>query len=61
MAQAGVDVCFVITGMRQVDAAQGLTESEQRLLAGYRALANADQEIVHRVVGAMASAIKGNE
>ncbi|PRA61156.1 transcriptional regulator [Pseudomonas sp. MYb187] len=61
VAQAGVDVCFVITGMRTVEAAQGLTEPEQRLLARYRSLANADQEIVHRVIGAMASAMSDVE
>ncbi|MDD2060843.1 helix-turn-helix domain-containing protein [Pseudomonas sp. GD03860] len=56
VARVGVDVSFVITGMRKVDTAQELTEPEQRLLTRYRSLASTDQEIVHRVVGAMVSA-----
>lgn len=53
VAGAGVDVRYVITGMRTVDDGASLSESEQRLVAQYRSLAIADQEVVHRIVGAM--------
>lgn len=61
VAQAGVDVCFVITGVRKVDTLGDLTEPEQRLLTDYRSLANADQEIVHRVISAMANTLSDVE
>ncbi|WP_100783132.1 helix-turn-helix domain-containing protein [Pseudomonas donghuensis] len=53
VAGAGVDVRYVITGVRTVDDGASLSEPEQRLLAQYRSLAIADQEVVHRIVGAM--------
>jgi transcriptional regulator with XRE-family HTH domain len=53
VATQGVDVRYVITGIRSVDDGVWLGEAEQRLLARYRALAVSDQEIVQRVVEAM--------
>ncbi|WP_335927393.1 helix-turn-helix domain-containing protein [Pseudomonas sp. R32] len=53
VAGAGVDVRYVITGVRTIDGGASLNEPEQRLLAQYRSLAIADQEVVHRIVGAM--------
>ncbi|WP_318196218.1 MULTISPECIES: helix-turn-helix transcriptional regulator [Pseudomonas] len=53
VAAAGVDVRYVITGVHAIDAGTSLSEPEQRLLAQYRSLAVPDQEVVHRIVGAM--------
>lgn len=53
VATQGVDVRYVITGVRSVDDGASLGEAEQRLLARYRSLAVSDQEIVQRVVEAM--------
>nr|WP_285865376.1 helix-turn-helix transcriptional regulator [Pseudomonas sp. BGr12]MDL2423969.1 helix-turn-helix domain-containing protein [Pseudomonas sp. BGr12] len=53
VATQGVDVRYVITGVRSVDEGASLSEAEQRLLARYRSLAVSDQEIVQRVVEAM--------
>lgn len=53
---AGVDVLYVLTGERSTSRLQDLSPAEAQLLEQYRTLQDSDQEIVHRVLCAMAMA-----
>ncbi|MBM1191701.1 helix-turn-helix transcriptional regulator [Pseudomonas weihenstephanensis] len=59
VAAAGVDVLYVLTGVRATRAVEGLSSSEERLVSLYRQLTEDDQKAVHRIVGAMAEVPAG--
>ncbi|MBS5840547.1 helix-turn-helix transcriptional regulator [Pseudomonas lundensis] len=53
VAQKGVDILYVVTGVPTPQVVEGFTEVEDKLVNQYRALSQADQEAVDRIVGAM--------
>ncbi|MNQ91502.1 Helix-turn-helix domain protein [compost metagenome] len=56
VAKIGVDVLYVLTGVRLQRAVEQLNEAEERLVQQFRTLSDYDQQAVHRIVGAMAEA-----
>ncbi|WP_454563038.1 helix-turn-helix domain-containing protein [Pseudomonas sp. AIG] len=54
VARAGVDVLYVLTGVRLSPAANELDAAENQLIQQLRTLSEHDQKAVHRIVGAMA-------
>lgn len=53
VAEKGVDILYVITGVATPQVAEGFTATENTLISQYRALPEDDQAAVHRIVGAM--------
>ena len=53
VAQKGVDILYVVTGVPTPRVVEGFTDVEDKLVNQYRALSQADQEAVDRIVGAM--------
>lgn len=53
VAQKGVDILYVVTGVPTPQVVEGFTDVEDKLVNQYRALSQADQEAVDRIVGAM--------
>lgn len=53
VAQRGVDILYVVTGMATPQVVEGFTAVEDKLVNRYRALPQADQEAIHRIVDAM--------
>lgn len=54
IAAAGVDIFYVITGVRSSQASPMLNTPEKQLLDQYRSIPEADQQAIHRIIGAMA-------
>jgi transcriptional regulator with XRE-family HTH domain len=54
VADAGVDVLYIVTGNRQLSAANSLTEEEGAVLAHFRVLPEADRAAMARMAAAMA-------
>ncbi|WP_434707260.1 helix-turn-helix transcriptional regulator [Pseudomonas sp. R1-1] len=54
VARAGVDVLYVLTGVRLSPTANELDAAENQLIQQLRTLSEYDQKAVHRIVGAMA-------
>lgn len=61
VADAGVDVLYIVTGNRQPSAASSLTEEEDAVLAHFRVLPEADRAAMARVSAAMAEMAKRDE
>ncbi len=53
VAEKGVDILYVVTGVATPRVVEGFTEAEDKLVNQYRALPEADQAAVDRIVGAM--------
>ena len=53
VAEKGVDILYVVTGVATPQVVEGFTAAEDTLINQYRALPEADQAAVHRIVGAM--------
>ncbi|WP_019411222.1 helix-turn-helix domain-containing protein [Pseudomonas psychrophila] len=53
VAEKGVDILYVVTGVATPQVVEGFTVAEDKLVNQYRALADADKKAVHRIVGAM--------
>lgn len=54
VAALGIDILYVVTGLRTPALLEGLSLPEERLIRQFRSLSRDDQLSVHRVVGAMA-------
>lgn len=58
----GIDILYVVTGVPTPQVVDGFTVAEDTLINQYRALPEADQAAVHRIVGAMwEQSAKGKE
>ncbi len=53
VAEKGVDILYVVTGVATPKVVEGFTALEDKLINQYRDLPEADQAAVHRIVGAM--------
>lgn len=53
VAQRGVDILYVVTGVLTPQVVEGFTVVEDQLVNRYRTLPQADQEAIHRIVDAM--------
>ena len=53
VAEKGVDILYVVTGVMTPKVVEGFTAAEDELVNQYRALPEADQAAVHRIVSAM--------
>ena len=53
VAEKGVDILYVVTGVATPQVVEGFTALEDKLINQYRDLPEADQAAVHRIVGAM--------
>ena len=53
VAEKGVDILYVVTGVATPKVVEGFTALEDKLINQYRALPDADQAAVQRIVGAM--------
>ena len=53
VAEKGVDILYVVTGVPTPHVVDGSTAAEDNLVNQYRALPEADQATVDRVLGAM--------
>lgn len=58
LADAGYDVLYILTGVRQTPPAESLTVRENCMLANYRALPEEDQAAVQRMTHALAKSVK---
>ncbi|WP_268799051.1 helix-turn-helix domain-containing protein [Pseudomonas huanghezhanensis] len=54
VAALGVDILYVVIGLRTPALLDGLSAPEDKLIQQYRSLSKDDQQSVQRVVGAMA-------
>ena len=55
VAKAGVDVLYVVTGVRgSSTSASGLDPAEELLVDRYRTISDADKAAIDRIIGAMA-------
>ncbi|MBN2974954.1 helix-turn-helix domain-containing protein [Pseudomonas lactucae] len=52
-ALLGLDILYVVTGDATPQVVEGYTAVEDKLVNRYRALPQADQEAIHRIVDAM--------
>ncbi|AOE85852.1 helix-turn-helix domain-containing protein [Pseudomonas sp. TCU-HL1] len=57
----GVDVMYVMTGVRSPRPAEGISVAEEKILENYRALADEDQASVRRLTSALAESIQSNK
>lgn len=53
-AELGFDVLYIVTGLRSVAVVHGLASAESQIIEQYRAIPEADQQAIHRIIGAMA-------
>lgn len=53
VAEKGVDILYVVTGVPTPQVVDGSTAAEDNLVNQYRALPEADQATVDRILGAM--------
>lgn len=53
VAEKGVDILYVVTGMATPQVVEGFTAQEDKLVNQYRVLTEADQAAVNRIVSAM--------
>nr|WP_272880875.1 helix-turn-helix transcriptional regulator [Pseudomonas fragi] len=53
VAEKGVDILYVVTGVPTPQVVYGATAAEDNLVNQYRALPEADQATVDRILGAM--------
>lgn len=60
VAKAGVDVLYIITGIRTPTASNSISSEESHHLKLYRSLDARDREAVERLVSALAATAKGN-
>ena len=62
VAEKGVDILYVVTGVATPQLVEGFTVAEDKLVNQYRVLPEADQAAIHRIVGAMwEQSAKGKE
>lgn len=61
VAAVGIDVMYVLTGVRDVSSSGDLTPGESRVLANYRALPEKDQASVRRLTDALAQSLGETE
>ncbi|MGR1216554.1 helix-turn-helix domain-containing protein [Metapseudomonas otitidis] len=61
IAAVGVDVMYVLTGVREVRSTTDLTPGESKVLSNYRALTEKDQASVRRLTDALAQSIGDTE
>lgn len=54
-AEAGVDVGYVLTGVRQPQPGSSLSEREKKLVDQYRQLDEADRSTIERTITALAA------
>ena len=54
LEEAGVEVQYVLTGTKAPGIAPEANPAEAALLNQYRAIPEADQQAIHRIIGAMA-------
>ncbi|MGB9669934.1 MAG: helix-turn-helix domain-containing protein [Halothiobacillaceae bacterium] len=58
ISESGVDVLFVVTGVRKPVSEGSLTEGEAEVLEHYRTMSEPDREAVKRMTSALASSFK---
>lgn len=61
IAAVGVDVMYVLTGVRDVRSSGDLTPGESKVLTNYRALPEKDQASVRRLTDALAQSLGDTE
>ncbi|PZE12268.1 transcriptional regulator [Pseudomonas sp. 57B-090624] len=61
VAAIGIDVMYVLTGVRDVSKSGDLTPGESKVLANYRALPEKDQASVRRLTDALAQSLGDTE
>lgn len=57
LADAGLDVLYVITGNRTPIKGEGLSMEEMQIIASYRTLPEADQAVALRTITALAELV----
>lgn len=53
-AELGFDVLYIVTGERTAVRIHSLASGETEIIEHYRAIPEADQQAIHRIIGAMA-------